>query len=86
MNISILAKSIISEARDNHYPFSTIFAHIITGTLTIIDIEDSKSHVENYRGICPEYVRIVANGNPDNLLAVAEEALINYLVVMSIVL
>ena len=82
MNIPILAKSIISEARDNTYPFSTIFEHIITGTLTTIDIDDSKSHVENYRGICPEYVRIVANGNPNNLLAVAEEALINYLAIM----
>jgi len=82
MNIPILAKSIILEARDNIYPFSTIFGHIITGTLTVMDIEDSKSHVENYRGICPEYVRIVANGNPDNLLAVAEEALINYLAIM----
>ena len=86
MNIPILAKSIISEARDNNRPFSTVFKHVITGTLTALDVEDCKNHVEYYKGLCPEYIRIIANGNPDNLLALAEEALINYLAVMSIVL
>jgi len=83
VDFSTIAKAIILEARSNYYPFGTVFENIVTGTLTSIDIEDSKRFVKMYPTYCPEYISIVANGNPENLVAVAEEALTNFLANMS---
>jgi len=72
-----IAKMIIEESRNN-MPFSTVFCNAITGTLTTVDILDCLNFLDNYPN-CPDYIRIIANGNPENLKALAEESLIDFL-------